>query len=146
MNLHESVENKTIEYGSDLAWSKARPVQAEQASLIFDKQKFFAQVLGDMDLAKKVLKIFMDEAPVLMRGLEKAVNSGAVDSSQAIAHKIAGTAGSLSALSLWHAAKQLEEAAVQGKTADFRLLKDEVLLQFDLFKRVIVWWGVLDSE
>lgn len=144
MNLHESVDNKTIEYGSDLAWSKARPVIAEQASLIFDKQKFFAQVMGDMNLAKKVLKIFMDEAPLLMRGLEKAVNDGALESCQAIAHKIAGTAGSISALSLWSAAKQMEQAVLEKENVNLRLMKDEVLLQFDLFKRVIGWWGVLD--
>ena len=145
MNLHDAITKEAIEYGKDLAWSKVKPAQVEQASLIFDKQKLFSQVMGDMDLAKKILTIFLGEAPSLMDALEASVKDSCHDTTQAIAHKIAGVAGTISAFALWDAAKQMERAAVKGEATRMELYKEEVFLQFDLLKRVLDWWGILKS-
>lgn len=145
MNLHDAIGKGTPEYGGDLVWTKGESVQAKQASLIFDKQKLFSQLMGDTLLIKKILKIFLEEAPGLMADLEKAVKKNDTESARALAHKIAGVAGNISAFALWDAAKQMEKAAEKRQAASLGLFKDEVLLQFDLLKRVLGWWGILES-
>ncbi|MBI9075434.1 MAG: Hpt domain-containing protein [Desulfatibacillum sp.] len=146
MNLHDAITKETVEYGRDLAWSQGKSVKVEQASLIFDKQKLFSQLMGDTQLVKKILRIFLEEAPGLMTALDKSVKNNNSEATRALVHKIAGTAGSISAFALWDAAKQMERAAEKGEAPSLRLCRDEVLLQFDLLKRVLEWWGILESS
>ncbi len=147
MNVHDAIVKGAVNHHpGNLAWSRNVPNGAEQASVIFDKQKIFSRLLGDMDLVKKVLETFLDESPAMIKGLEKAVRTKKVEDVRGLAHKMAGAAGNVSAFALWEAAKQLEKACGLDDMANLRILKEEVLLQYDILKRVLDWWGILEGS
>jgi signal transduction histidine kinase/CheY-like chemotaxis protein len=81
----------------------------------FDEGALLRRVDGDAGLMSDVIRLFLDDCPVRLAAIKDAVTRRHADDLHAAAHALKGTAGNLSATSLFHAADVLERVAAEGR-------------------------------
>lgn len=92
--------------------AEAPAPQGEPA--VFDHQGLFNSVLGDQDLFTELLGVFMDELPIMLNALEKAVQSGDMENTRLSAHTLKGAAGNIGSPALLASAREIEHLAVDA--------------------------------
>jgi two-component system sensor histidine kinase/response regulator len=102
---------------------------------IFDKNSFIDRLLGDEDLAKEIMKGFIQDSLRQIKTLKEAVDNKDVDVIDYQAHLLKGAAANISATALKELAYQIE---IAGKTGD--LIKAASLIpkldeQFEILKK-----------
>jgi len=89
---------------------------AEPAALDF--QALCHRCMGNIELAERVLGKFQERLPDDMAGLEESLRQGDTAKAAVIAHRIKGSAASVSADGLSEIAAQIEELSRIGRAAD----------------------------
>ena len=87
---------------------------ADSAKTILDKEDLLNRFLGDEDLAKDILKEYMDDAKNLIAALKEALNNGDAAFVRNHAHSLKGASANVSAIAMQKTAKQIEIAAANG--------------------------------
>ncbi|RDH85307.1 MAG: histidine kinase [endosymbiont of Galathealinum brachiosum] len=95
-------------------------------SMIWDKEDALNRVLGNLELFKTIIEIFIDETPGRMSELQKAVQSDDCDLSSKVVHSIKGVAANVSAKQLYKIAAELEASARQDDSDAVKLLLPEL--------------------
>jgi two-component system sensor histidine kinase/response regulator len=80
----------------------------------FDEGALLKRVDGDTALMSDVIQLFLDDCPARLAAIKDAVTRRHPDDLRAAAHALKGSAGNLSATSLFHAADVLERVAAEG--------------------------------
>jgi signal transduction histidine kinase/CheY-like chemotaxis protein len=80
----------------------------------FDEGALLNRVDGDTELMSDVIQLFLDDCPARLAAIKDAVTRRHPDDLRAAAHALKGSAGNLSATSLFHAADVLERVAAEG--------------------------------
>jgi signal transduction histidine kinase/DNA-binding response OmpR family regulator len=102
---------------------------------VFDKKSFIDRLLGDEDLAKEIIKGFIEDSLRQINTLKEAVDSKDADVIHCHAHSLKGAAANISATVLKELAYQIE---IAGQTKD--LIKAASLVpkldeQFEVLKK-----------
>ena len=102
---------------------------------IFDKNSFIDRLLGDEDLAKEIIKGFLEDSLRQINILKEAVDNKNANVIHCQAHSLKGAAANISATALKELAYQIE---IAGKTGD--LIKAASLIpkldeQFEVLKK-----------
>ncbi len=116
-----------------------QPVQEKK---IFDKNAFISRVLGDEELAREVMEVFLDDIPNKISALTQVIKSGDISKVRDHAHAIKGAALNVSALALGAVALGMEKA---GEASDMDLavcLMPQVGEQFEIFKNELILAGL----
>jgi two-component system sensor histidine kinase/response regulator len=104
---------ETVEDGSTPPASFAPPPSARPGS--FDHADAIERLGGDDELLLEIVRVFVDEAPRLLRQIDVAVGAGDPDRLSAAAHELKGAAANLSATGVAQAASALEQMARQRR-------------------------------
>jgi two-component system, sensor histidine kinase and response regulator len=95
----------------------------------FDHKAMLARFGGDRELLADVVRLFLEDCPVRLVAIEKAVASRDAERIRFEAHGLKGAAGNLSASGLFEAATMLErlasEARIETLDAAWRRLSTE---------------------
>jgi signal transduction histidine kinase/DNA-binding response OmpR family regulator/HPt (histidine-containing phosphotransfer) domain-containing protein len=83
---------------------------ARDAPAVFDKQALLDRVMGDEELARELVEVFLEDTPQQLDTLRDALLAGDAAIVRRQAHTIKGSAGNVSAIGLQQAALQLEQA------------------------------------
>jgi HPt (histidine-containing phosphotransfer) domain-containing protein len=95
--------------------SVAAPVPASVAvASAFESEDFVERLMGDRDLAKRVIRGFVDDMPRQIALLAEAVSGGEASQVRLIAHSIKGAAANVCGLEVRDAARTLELSASTG--------------------------------
>ena len=76
-----------------------------------DVAAFTRRLLGDQELAEQIIGEFLKDLPAKMEAIERAIHDGDMRELQQRAHKLKGTAGNVSAMSVHQHAALIEQAA-----------------------------------
>lgn len=105
-----------------VAPSGAQPEAAEKTTLpgnsVFDRDAFYAKLIGDREEGRMLLELFLEALPEDMDALEKAIEAGDARSCARAAHTIKGAASNGCASELASVARLIQVAAESGRMAD----------------------------
>ncbi|MCA1792932.1 MAG: response regulator [Desulfotignum sp.] len=83
---------------------------------VFDRTEFFERVMGDRDLARKIITQFLSDMPKQLAAARNCMEKGDIDQTGAQAHKIKGAAANMAAKQMHQTARAMEKAC-NGKDA-----------------------------
>jgi len=104
---------------------------------IFDKQGFLDRLMGDEDLANKILEEFLDDVPNKLMALKEAFDNGDAVSVQNHAHNLKGASANVSAVALQEAADEVEIAAGNGSMEQTAAAISKLDEQFVMTRKMI---------
>ena len=79
-----------------------------------DRDALLARLGGDEALLDEVVRIFLDDVPHQLEGMDKALAAGDAPALRRLAHTLKGSGGTAGALKLQAASAELEKAAATG--------------------------------
>ena len=100
---------------------------------VFREKEFIGRLMGDRDLAGKIMDKFIHEAPDQMSSLKKSIETG--DGSAArFAHTIKGASSNIGAMLLKKPAEEMERLLKEGKAEDALAVYPELEKELENFK------------
>jgi PAS domain S-box-containing protein len=84
--------------------------QASSSPQIFDPEEILERVMGDENIARKIVAGFLEDAPKQLRVLRERLKEGDAESSRRIAHGLKGASATVAAPELRQAAIEIESA------------------------------------
>jgi PAS domain S-box-containing protein len=114
------------------------PIITERGqSGIFDEKRFIARLMGNAEMANKIIATFLDDVPHKITDFKNFADVGDVVGCCRIAHSIKGAAGNIEASALQNVAIQAEKLCADKDAAALNRIVDEIEKQFDLFRAVV---------
>jgi signal transduction histidine kinase/DNA-binding NarL/FixJ family response regulator len=121
----------------------AEAAAPEQAAAIFDAEALLNRLMGDKQLAGKILKGFLADCPLQLNNLRKRLAEDDGPGARLQAHALKGSAATVSAGSLRAVALEMERAAGAGELDQFDKLLPRVLKEFERLKSTLQHAGWL---
>ena len=97
----------------------------------FDREELFDRVMGNEDLARRVVDRFVTDMPNQLVALSAAIDGVDKERTHAIAHSIKGAAANVSGVALSHAASVVEAAARDGDMSRAREAMPQLRGEFE---------------
>ena len=118
--------------GTAVAEQKGEYMQSvvEDTSVIFDRRGLERRLLNDPELFGKFTQMFLDDMPIKLADLAKALETGDQDTVVRVAHTVKGLAANNGAQLLRDTAFAMEQAAVNGNLEAARILLPELEWRF----------------
>ena len=107
----------------------------EPDTQVFDKAGMMARLMGDEDLARRVVAVFLEDIPRQIEVLKGYREAGDVASAELQAHSIKGASGNVGGEALRAVAFELEKAAKNGDLESVTARLPELELQFSRLKK-----------
>jgi len=92
---------------------------AESSSRVFDRADFLSRLMGDEELVREIIAMFLEDMPGELKILKGFVENGRAHEAGAQAHKIKGAAANVAGEALREIAHAMEQA---GKAGDMEAL------------------------
>ncbi len=86
----------------------------DKSETIFDRANFMDRLEGDIELARDLAALFLDDAAEKMDLLSAAISSGDADAVEQTAHSLKGAAANVSAYAVRHLAYRIEQSGRQN--------------------------------
>ena len=80
----------------------------------FDREDFVERLMGNEDLARRIAQGFVDDMPLQLAALARAVNDRDAPAVRLVAHSIRGAAANVSGLEIREVARKLEQSGDAG--------------------------------
>ncbi len=104
---------------------------------MFDRAAFLGRCMGDEDLVRDVLKLFLDNMPQRIQELQTALDVGDAPAVRMAAHTVRGMAANTGAENLRALAEEMEDAAQSGNLDAVRGRMDEVKMVYEQLRTII---------
>ncbi|SFM60057.1 PAS domain S-box protein [Methanolobus profundi] len=104
----------------------------QQELPIFDSQSFMERMMDDMDIARKIIDIFLKSTPNLIDDLKDAIDKGDISSINSNAHSLKSSCANLSGIILSNLAGEIEVATMSEKIGTIRKIIPEIEKEFEL--------------
>ncbi|MFW5855148.1 MAG: response regulator, partial [Thermodesulfobacteriota bacterium] len=83
---------------------------ADDSNSVFDQDAFLSRVMGDQELARQIMAVFMADMPRQIAALKKMIRRNELESARAQAHHIKGSCANVSGLAMNRTAQNMESA------------------------------------
>jgi two-component system sensor histidine kinase/response regulator len=104
---------------------------------ILDKKGLLDRLMGDENLASKILNEFVNDVPNKLMALKEALNNGDASSVQNHAHNLKGASANVGAIALQEAAKEIEVAVGNGSMEQTAAVISKLDEQFVALRKII---------
>ena len=104
---------------------------------VFNQEDLLARLMGDKDLASKVIAGFLDDAPRQLRTLKKMLEEGDAVGARRQAHALKGAAATMSAEALRALCSEAQDAAASMDLSRALALLQRLQEQFELLKTTL---------
>jgi PAS domain S-box-containing protein len=105
---------------------------------VFDQAGFFDRLMGDIELAREVLDIFVSDMPHQLGLLQQAQEAGDAETLQRIAHLIKGAAANIGADDMRQLAAEIEQACKNGRLEIIGDSAEQLETRFDTLKETLL--------
>ncbi|HUI53824.1 MAG TPA: PAS domain S-box protein [Bryobacteraceae bacterium] len=112
------------------------PVPAA-ATTTFDREDLDERVMGNRELARRIVRGFVEDLPRQIAALAEAVNSGDAGQVRRIAHSIKGSAANAGVLEIRQVAGKLEQQSRAGDLASAAAALPELSASFERAKPIM---------
>lgn len=109
---------------------------------VFDKSSLLNRVLGDEDLVREVIEVFLSDIPNKINAMKQALDKREASQVRDQAHAVKGAAMNVSALALRETAFQMEQAGESEDMEKAISLMPEMEKQFEILKDTLVQSGL----
>lgn len=116
---------------------KANPTEPIATEDIFDKVDFLKRLGGDEELADEIFAEFMEEVPLKIEAIGKALKSKNIAEAQLHAHSLKGASANVGTSALQKAAYKVEAACDAGNFDEALALAPELDNQFELLQNAL---------
>jgi PAS domain S-box-containing protein len=106
---------------------------AEPQTPVYDRAGFLDRMMGEEEMAEKIINIFLDDIPKQIESLKQALDACDTETFQRIAHSIKGAAANVGGEALRELAAQVEKACKEG---NFESISDRCALLESQFIRL----------
>jgi CheY-like chemotaxis protein/HPt (histidine-containing phosphotransfer) domain-containing protein len=110
---------------------------AARTEAVFVQEEMLARLMGDKELAGKVIAGFLSDTPRQLLLLKTKLEEGDAKGVKIIAHSLKGAAATLSAEALRAVCFELQEEAAGSELGNAELLLPQVKEQFEVLKRAL---------
>ena len=110
---------------------------SQRCDIVFDRTDLLNRLSNDRNLAKRLITEFLDDTPRQLCELKKRLVDCDTQSTRQQAHKLKGTAATLSMDALREAAFQAEQAAAAGQTGELAALISSIDNEFERARSVL---------
>ncbi len=107
------------------------------ASDAFDRQAVLERTMGDEELLRTVLEVFLADMPKQIESLEQALNAGDINSSERIAHSIKGASANVGGKYVREVAWEMEKAGKSGDLEKARGCLAELKKNYENLARIL---------
>ncbi|MGA2590266.1 MAG: response regulator [Bryobacteraceae bacterium] len=121
--------------------AQSPPVAAPGTSAAFDEREMLHRLMGDRDLAGKIIGGFLEDFPRQLLTLQKRLEEGDAGGVRLQAHTLKGAAATVSAPALRAAALEMEQAGIHGQLPRAARLLPRMQEQLDQFKTTLAQTG-----
>jgi two-component system sensor histidine kinase/response regulator len=101
---------------------------------VFDRPALLDRLMGDADLVKQIMAIFLDDMPKQIQSLETLLDRRDAESAGKQAHAIKGAAANVGGMAFSAVAAEMENAGNLGRADEIAALRPELRRQFDLLR------------
>ncbi len=108
-----------------------------QLPMVFDKKAMMERLMGDEEMTKNILKVFLQDIPEQIKTLWNYLEKGDITSSERQAHSIKGASANIGGEALRTVAFKMEMAAKVGDLAELKRLMPYLEAQFKRLKEAI---------
>jgi CheY-like chemotaxis protein/HPt (histidine-containing phosphotransfer) domain-containing protein len=105
-----------------------------KTELVFNQEDLLDRLMGDKDLARKVVTGFLNDVPQQLRTLKERLAAGDAGGAQRQAHTLKGAAAAVSAQALRRVCVEAQEASAAGDLSGVLALLPRLEEQFQLLK------------
>jgi len=116
---------------------------------VFDCQGFLDRLMGDLELAEKVVESYLADTPTQLVRLKEALAAGQLQAAGEIAHRIKGASSVVGGLAVQQTALAMELAGESADAAALALSMPKLESQFELFRQALLskaWLTAADSS
>jgi HPt (histidine-containing phosphotransfer) domain-containing protein len=106
-------------------------------AVVFDRAAFLDRIMGDEELARKIMEAFLADIPVQIDELDASVAAGDCRLSERLAHRIAGVAANLGGESLSKIAFEMEKTGKAGDREALGIRMPELMESFVRLREVM---------
>jgi PAS domain S-box-containing protein len=99
---------------------------------VFDKEALIERVMGEEELARKLIGIFREDIPKQVSGLRTSIEGSDAEKVSWYAHKIKGSSANIGAMSLSNIAAEMDQASRDDRLDEVVLMLPELEKQYDL--------------
>jgi CheY-like chemotaxis protein len=107
------------------------------ADAVFNQAEFLARLMGDQDVAHRIIDGFLQDVPRQLRTLRYKLLAGDAPSARLQAHTLKGAAATVSAQALRSLCFDMQEAATAGELGRALVVLSQVEEQFELLKSTL---------
>ncbi len=99
---------------------------------VFDRDALIERVMGEEELARKLIGIFLEDMPGQVRSLRESIENNDAEKISWYAHKIKGSSANIGAMALSNIAAKTDEASRDGRLDEVSTLLPELEKQYNL--------------
>jgi len=110
--LREKIDRQLLGLGSDQR--NVEDLSHRPSTEVLDLEGLLGRLGRDRDLADEVIRVFLQDAPIKISGMVKAVDQGDPATAKRLAHTLKGASSNVGADALHRIARAAEEAAAGG--------------------------------
>jgi HPt (histidine-containing phosphotransfer) domain-containing protein len=139
--LEQAIEQWT---GGTLAPAAVAPLPEptrNDAAMAFDREDFVERLLGNQDLARRLVRGFVDDMPEQIARLAQAVSNLDAETVRLVAHSIKGAAASVCGLEMQEIAHRLEQNGRAGDLAAASAALPELSASLDRARPIMQKFG-----
>jgi HPt (histidine-containing phosphotransfer) domain-containing protein len=104
---------------------------------VWDREGLLSRLMGDTDLAKKVMQIFLEQTPGQILDIKNALETDDLQCVELLSHSIKGACANIGAARLQAVALQMETQAHSGDAAHLTSQVDTLQDEFDQLEMAI---------
>jgi CheY-like chemotaxis protein/HPt (histidine-containing phosphotransfer) domain-containing protein len=105
---------------------------------IFDKAGLLDRLMGDQELAEKIVEVFLDDIPKQIESLKKALDACDPETFHRVVHSIKGAAANVGGEALRELAAQVEKSCKEGNFESVSDRCSQIESQFSRLKEAII--------
>ncbi|WP_448213035.1 response regulator [Colwellia sp. MEBiC06753] len=107
------------------------PEENEQHFIVWDNIDLAKRVRGNEELVKRLVQLYVDEAPAIFEQLNLAISEGSYPDIVASAHKLKGSTTNLGGVKCARVAAEIEQAAKKQDGNQVELIQGELTASFE---------------
>jgi CheY-like chemotaxis protein/HPt (histidine-containing phosphotransfer) domain-containing protein len=110
---------------------------AESQVPVYDRKGFLDRLMGDTEIAKMVIEVFLDDIPKQIESLKCSLETNDVATTERIAHSIKGAAANIGGQALCQLAAEIEAACKDGRLESVTDRCPDLEHRFDRLKEAL---------
>jgi signal transduction histidine kinase/DNA-binding NarL/FixJ family response regulator len=135
--LAEVLERWIPRIDHQVEFQTAEGAGLEENTAIFDSEAFLKRLMGNRQLAGKIIKGFLGDVPSQLNNLQKRFDEADETGARLQAHALKGSAATVSAVGLREIGQEMERAAAAGQLDHFGKLLPRAAEEFERLKSTL---------